>query len=72
MMVDLEGARGSGFDKMYMDQQVEAHQEALGVMQGYAQSGPGWQDRIRDAAAKTAPLVKQHLDMAKALQGQAG
>jgi putative membrane protein len=70
MIADLESARGRGFDKMYMDQQVQAHMGALGVMQGYAQSGPP--GPIRDAAAKTAPLVQHHLDMAKALQGHIG
>jgi putative membrane protein len=66
LMTDLRGAQGRDFDKTYIDQQVQAHQDALGVMQGYAQSGPP--GPVRDAAAKTAPLVQRHLDMAKGLQ----
>jgi putative membrane protein len=70
MIADLQGAHGGAFDKMYIDQQVQAHQDALGLMQGYAQTGaPG---PLRDAAAKTAPLVQHHLDMAKGLQAHTG
>jgi len=66
MMADLKAAHGRNFDKIYVDQQVQAHQDALGAMQSYAQNGaPG---PIRDAAAKTAPLVQHHLEMAKELQ----
>jgi putative membrane protein len=66
MLGDLRGAHGDKFDRLYVGQQIQAHQETLGLMQGYAQSGqPG---PIRDAAAKTAPLVQHHLDMATALR----
>ncbi len=66
MIADLRAAHGDQFDKVYVDQQIRAHQDALGLMQGFAQTGqPG---PIRDAAAKTAPLVQHHLDMATALQ----
>jgi putative membrane protein len=70
MMADLKGLHGAAFDKAYIDQQVKAHEETLGVMQGYAQGGePG---PIRDAAQKTVPLVQHHLDMAKDIQGKLG
>jgi putative membrane protein len=70
MIDDLQNTHGRAFDKIYIDQQVQAHQQALQLMQGYAQNGaPG---PIRDAAAKTAPLVQHHLDMAKDLQSHTG
>ena len=70
MTDDLKAAHGRDFDKTYIDQQVQAHQMTLGVMQDYAQSGhPG---PIKDAAMKTAPLVQQHLDMAKDIQSHMG
>ena len=70
MMDDLKHAHGPDFDKTYIDQQVQAHQMALDLMQGYAQNGRP--SPIRDAAAKTAPLVQQHLDMAKDIQSHIG
>jgi putative membrane protein len=66
MIADLQSAHGRGFNRIYVGQQVQAHQDALGVMHGYAQSGPP--GPIRDAAAKTAPLVQRHLDMAEGMQ----
>jgi putative membrane protein len=70
MIGALRGMHGGGFDKTYVDQQVQAHQDTLGVVQGYAQNGhPG---PIRKAAQKTAPLVEHHLDMAKMLQSHMG
>jgi putative membrane protein len=70
MMADLKGLHGPDFDKTYMDQQVQAHQEALGLMQTYAQNGqPG---PIRNAAAKTVSVVQSHLDMAKDIQSHMG
>ncbi len=70
MLASLKSMHGHDFDKTYIDQQVQAHQMTLGVMQGYAQTGqPG---PIRDAAASTAPLVQSHLDMAKDIQSHVG
>jgi len=63
---NLKSAPAADFDKTYVDQQVAAHEEALTLMQGYATGGgdPG----LKDAAAKTAPKVQQHLDQIKAIQ----
>jgi putative membrane protein len=70
MIQNLSGRRGRDFDRTYIDQQVQAHQQALGVVSGYANNGrPG---PIRDAARKTVPIVQHHLDMASALQHRLG
>jgi putative membrane protein len=69
-MDDLKGMHGPDFDKTYIDQQVQAHTDTLAVVQAYADHGrPG---PIKDAAQKTAPLVQQHLDMAKDIQSHMG
>jgi putative membrane protein len=66
MIGDLKTKHGGDFDKAYMDQQVNAHEDTLAVVQGYVQSGgPG---PIHDAAQQTAPMVQHHLDMAKDIQ----
>lgn len=70
MMADLKGMHGRNFDKAYIDQQVQAHQDTLAVVQGYAQNGHA--GPIHDAAQKTAPLVQRHLDMAKDIQSHMG
>jgi putative membrane protein len=70
MINDLQTARGRDFDKIYITQQIQAHQDALRLMQGYARSGPP--GPIRDAAAQTTPIVQHHLDMANDLQGRMG
>ena len=68
MIHDLMHRSGGDFDRAYIDQQVHAHEQALALMQGYGMNGhPG---PIKDAANKTAPVVQQHLDMARRIRGQ--
>jgi len=70
MISDLRSAHGPDFDRAYIDQQVHAHEQALQLMQNYAQNGhPG---PIRDAAQMTAPIVQHHLDMARDIQSHIG
>ncbi|HEY3694493.1 DUF4142 domain-containing protein [Phenylobacterium sp.] len=63
---DLNKADAKDFDKTYMDNQVDAHQAALDLMQRYAQDGDVPQ--IKAFAASTAPVVQKHLDMARTLR----
>jgi len=58
--------KADNFDVAYMDNQVDAHQAALDVMQRYAQDGDVAQ--IKAFAAATAPVVQQHHDHAKAIR----
>ena len=68
MIHDLMHRDGGDFDRAYIDQQIHAHEQALQLMQAYGMNGhPG---PIKDAANKTAPLVQQHLDMARRIRGQ--
>jgi putative membrane protein len=63
---DLTKADAKDFDKKYIDGQVDAHQDTLNVMQRYAQDGDVAD--IKAFAATTAPVVQQHLDMAKKIK----
>ncbi len=54
------------FDKAYMDNQVDAHQAALDVLQRYAQDGDV--PVIKAFAAATAPTVQQHLEKARVVR----
>lgn len=62
---DLRGAKSSEFDARYMGQQVDAHKEALILMQGYAKDGDN--AAVKSFAAVTAPAVQDHLNMAQPL-----
>lgn len=56
-------ANGADFDRLYLQQQVPAHEKALAMLQGYAAGGDT--PAIKDFAAKTAPAVQKHLEEAR-------
>lgn len=58
--------KSTSFDKDYMNNQVDAHQAALDLMQRYAQDGDV--PAIKAFAAATAPVVQTHYDHAKTLR----
>ena len=62
---DLKNAKVEDFDDKYIDQQTEAHENALNLMKDYAANGKD--TGIQAFAAKTAPAVDQHLQAVKAL-----
>lgn len=63
---DLTKADDKDFDKKYADDQVDAHQAALNLMQRYAQDGDT--PAIKAFAAATAPAVQEHLNHAEGLK----
>ena len=63
---DLSKADAKDFDKNYMDNQVDAHQNTLNVLQRYAQDGDV--PALKTFAANTAPKVQEHYDKAKTLR----
>jgi putative membrane protein len=65
MIDELKGAKAKDFDKRYLSQQVDAHKEALTLMHGYATDGDV--SSVKGFAAKTAPVVQEHLEMAQRL-----
>jgi putative membrane protein len=64
-LTDLGKLNGADFDKKYIAGQVDAHKDALVLMQGYAKDGDV--PSLKMAAGEIAPIVQQHLEMAKAL-----
>jgi len=66
VLTDLKGAEAADFDKKYMDEQIDGHQAALDLMTRYAQDGDN--AVLKAAAAKTAPIVQDHLTKAKTLR----
>jgi putative membrane protein len=66
MINNLNGASDTDFDKRYISQQVDAHNEALILMRGYHDSGDN--KALKDFAGKTENAVKMHLSMAEKLK----
>jgi putative membrane protein len=66
MIDELRGAKDVDFDGRYVAQQIDAHNEALILMKGYAKDGDT--PAIKKLAAKTAPAVQMHLNMAEKIQ----
>ena len=65
MIDELRGAKDGDFDNRYLAQQVDAHNEALTLMDRYAKDGDT--PAVKSFAAKTKVAVQEHLDMAKEL-----
>jgi putative membrane protein len=65
---NLRAASAADFDRVYIDQQVAAHNEALALHKGYADGGDN--AALKAFAAETAPKVQMHLEEAQRLQGK--
>jgi len=67
-MLDQLRATGTGysFDQAFQQDQIQAHQQGIALMQNYAASG----DRppLRAVASEAIPVMQRHLAMAQALQ----
>lgn len=65
-LADLGKLKGAEFDKAYIAGQIDAHDDALELMQSFAKDGDV--APLKAAAGEIAPVVQKHLDMAKALE----
>src|SRR5262249_16836531 len=66
MIDQIKAATGTGAGKVYIDQQVDAHQQALSLLQSYASSGDD--AKLKQVAQNMTPTVQEHLNDAKSLQ----
>lgn len=66
LLDNLKAAGPADFDRVYVDQQVAAHEEALTLLSGYAANGDD--AGLKAFAAKTAPAVQMHLDKANGMK----
>lgn len=65
MITQLMAAGPAGFDSAYLQQQVNAHQMALAMQQGYAAHGDT--PALRQGAASAVPVIQGHLANAQRL-----
>lgn len=70
MLDNLKAASAADFDKVFLDQQVAAHEEAVTLHSGYAENGDN--AALKAHAAKVLPKIKMHLERARELQGSVG
>lgn len=62
----LKAAQGGDFDKMYDDNQIEAHKDAVNMFERYANGGDN--PALKAFASKHLPHLKEHLKMAEDLK----
>lgn len=62
----LKSAQRSDFDRLYMEGQVDGHQQALKLQQSYGETGSD--PNLKAVAAELAPIVQQHLSEAQTIE----
>ena len=65
MIAMLTKASGAERDRMYIEQQKTAHDQALALHEGYSMDGKA--APLKMAAAKIVPVVKTHIQMLAAM-----
>ncbi|HZG07720.1 MAG TPA: DUF4142 domain-containing protein [Allosphingosinicella sp.] len=66
MLAELRAASGTEFDRVFIRQQIQAHEMALALHTNYAARGDT--PALRTVANAAAPVVRQHLDQARTLR----
>lgn len=66
LIAKLKIAKGTAFDKLYTQQQIDGHQKA--VMLFTSESNNGKDADLKKFASDTLPVIQQHLSMAQNLQ----
>ena len=61
-LTELQNASDADFDRIYLAQQMPAHQAALDLHQSYAANGD--QPALKASAKAAVPTVQKHIDMA--------
>lgn len=66
LIAELQNAPAGDFDRVYIGQQIPAHQGALALQTAYSQGGDV--APLRTAAKGALPYIRQHLAEAQAMQ----
>ena len=65
LVQQLQGAQGAQLDRVFAQQQIQAHQTAVDLFRSYAQSGDNAQ--LKQWASQTLPSLEEHLRQAQQL-----
>jgi putative membrane protein len=68
MISELKAAKGANMEKLYVTQQLTAHEQALALHTTFAQGGD--KPALKQAAAGIVPVVQSHLDELRGMQGR--
>lgn len=67
MISQLQAASGAEFDRLYKQQQVQAHEMALALHRTYADDGDT--EELRRVARSAVPIVQDHLTRVRKMAG---
>lgn len=65
LIAQLKAAKPADREKLYVQQQVTAHEQALALHQTYSKGGD--KPALKAASAKVVPVVQQHLSEVRAM-----
>ncbi len=65
MIGELQRAEGMEFDRVYIDMQTKAHEEAVTLFRNYSQTGDD--PKLKAFATETLPTLETHLEQVKKL-----
>ena len=65
MIARLKAAPAANFDSVYLQQQTDAHRQALALHQNYASKGDA--PALQSAASSAVPIVQRHYDRVREL-----
>ncbi len=65
LVAALRGASPADFDERYIEQQTEAHENALNLFRDF--SGNGDDPQLKQLATRAAPMIENHLQTVRAL-----
>ncbi|AWK87066.1 DUF4142 domain-containing protein [Azospirillum thermophilum] len=68
-LTQLQGLSGNSFDRMYLNEQVTAHKQAVNLFATAANSTAADMAPYQAFAAQTLPVLRHHLQEAEALAG---
>jgi putative membrane protein len=66
LMRELQSASAGDFDEKYLEQQAEAHENALNLFRDFGNNGDN--DLLKQLAARGAPMIENHLQTVRALE----
>lgn len=70
MLEQLRTASLSAFDRTYVTMQIQAHEKALSLHQGYAQGGD--KAPLKAASSEMVPIIQHHLQELRKISAQIG